>query len=257
MLRNILIVSLQLTFIQTSFASVSDGNISIKIGSYLTPGLIKEDGTGMFNKLNNAIFREINKHPELTISSLNRARKGVKNGELDVYFPELWENLPRKDAQYIVSRPIFYKRILLFTLKGSGLTDISDFESNKFLGAVQGFSYGKEIKSNPKLNLIFQESDVTNINLLLNRRVDGVLGGYPGTVLAVKGNDAAHEIEYDLNKPIAILESFYVCKNDSNGIKLCDSINKAVESLLQKGILELNEETGYSRFNPVKSNKPT
>jgi polar amino acid transport system substrate-binding protein len=240
-----------LIFIPTTLASIFESKAPIKIGSYLTPGLIKEDETGMFNQLNNAIFLEINKNTEITLSSLNRARRGIKNGTLDGYFPELWENLSGKREQYIVSRPFFYKRIILFTLKGSGLTELSEFEG-KPLGAVQDFSYGKQIKTNPSLTLSFQKSDIVNIKLLLNNRVAGVLGGYPGTVNAVLKSNKANKIHYDLDKPVAILESFYVCRNDSDGIKLCGLISKAIQSLLKKGVLELNEETGYSRFNPLK-----
>ena len=254
MLNFVVITSWPLTFLPIASASVGDISEPIKIGSYLTPGLIKEDGTGLFNNLNNAIFMEMSKNTQLTLSSLNRARIGIKNGKLDGYFPELWENLPGKRHQYVVSRPIFYKRIILFTLKESGLTELSDLE-NELLGVVQGFSYGSEIKSNPRLNLIFQDNDITNIRLLLNKRLSGVLGGYPGTVIAVKENNSANKIYYDLDKPVAILESFYVCKNDSDGVKLCNSINKAIESLLRKGILELNADTGFSRLNPIEYKK--
>jgi len=239
----------QLTFIPKALASVDDTNNPVKIGSFLTPGLIEEDGTGLLNKLNNALFMEMNKNVELNLSSVNRVRRGINNGQLDGYFPELWENLPGKKTQYVVSRPFFYKRVILFTLKSSGLTKLSEFE-NKHLGVVKGFSYGKRIKSNPHLSLSFQKDDITNINMLLNGRFSGVLGGYPGTVIAVKGNNRTNEIHYDLDKPVAILESFYACKNNPDGVKLCNSITKAIESLLRKGVLELNEETGFSRFNP-------
>lgn len=228
----------------------------IRIGSYLTPGLIKEDETGLFNHLNKAIFDEMSETAILSLSSMNRVRQGIKNGRLDAYFPELWENLPADKSQYVVSSPFFYKRVILFTLKDSGLTKTSDLE-DKPLGAVQGFSYGTEIKSNPKLKIIFQKNDIININLLLNERLAGVLGGHPGTTLAVKKHSAAEKIHYDINKPIAVLESFYVCKNDPDGVKLCDSISKAIQSLVQKGVLELNSETGFSRFNAFANNKPT
>jgi polar amino acid transport system substrate-binding protein len=252
-LNFVVLTSWQLIFIPISLASVGDIKKPIKIGSYLTPGIIKEDGTGIFNKLNKAIFMEMNANAELTLSSLNRVRQSVKNGTLDVYFPELWENIPGEKHQYVVSRPIFYKRIILFTLKRSGLTELAYFE-NELIAGVQGFSYGKEIIANPYLNLIFQENDTTNIKLLLNERVGAVLGGYPGTVIAVKEIDVANEIHYDLDKPVAILESFYVCNNDYDGVKLCNSINKAIESLLRKGMLELNAETGFSRFNSTEHN---
>ncbi|PKG80747.1 hypothetical protein CXF85_21785 [Colwellia sp. 75C3] len=246
----IVLSSWQLTFIPTSYAFVGYIEEPVKIGTYLTPGLIKTDGTGLFNKLNNAIFMEMSKNSELTLTSLNRARIGIKNGKFDSYFPELWEHLPGEKDQYVVSRPIFYKRIILFTLHDSALAELSDFE-NETLAVVKGYSYGKEITSNPRLNFTFQENDIINIKLLLNKRVAGVLGGYPGTVKAVIENSEANKIHYDLNNPIAVLESFYVCNNDLDGVKLCNSINKAIQSLLKKGILELNENTGFSRFSPI------
>ena len=58
------------------------------------------------------------------------------------------------------------------------------------------------------MNLIFQDNDMINIKLLLNKRVAGVLGAYPGTVIAVKENDIDNKVYYDLDKPVAILESF-------------------------------------------------
>jgi len=244
------LISLQFIFLPIPFTSATNIKEPVKVGSYLTPGLIRRDGTGIFNKLNDAIFMEMSANSELTLTSLNRARIAVKNGTLDSYFPELWENLPGEKNQYIVSRPIFYKRIILFTLNGSGLAELSDFE-NEPLGAVRGFSYGKEIISNPRLNLIFQDNDIINIKLLLNKRVGGVLGGYPGTVKAVKENNEASKVRYDLKRPVAILESFYVCKNDPDGVKLCNSIDKAIQSLLRKGILELNKTTGYSKLNLI------
>jgi polar amino acid transport system substrate-binding protein len=239
-----------LTYIPATIASIYDNNEPISIGSYAIPGLIKENGTGLFNQLNNAIIKEMNKGSTLTLSSMNRARNGITNGTLDAYFPELWENLPEEKQQYVVSRPIFYKRIILFTLKDSGLNSLSDFEHEP-LGVVEGFSYGKEIKSNPQLNLVFQKDDTVNIKLLLNKRVGGVLGGYPGTVLAVKNNIQANEIYYNLDEPVAVLESFYVCKNDPDGVKLCRDIDVAIESLQRKGILELDENSGFSKFNPI------
>ena len=71
-------ISWQTTFI--ALASVDDNKEPVKIGSYLSPGLIKDDGTGLFNKLNDAILLEMNRKSKLIISSLNRARIGVKKG---------------------------------------------------------------------------------------------------------------------------------------------------------------------------------
>jgi polar amino acid transport system substrate-binding protein len=244
-----------LLFAPTGLALAKEPNHPIQIGSYLTPGLITEDSEGLFNQLNNAIFNEMNKSVNLSLSSLKRVRKGVFEGKLDTYFPELWENLPGEKNQYVVSIPIFYKRVLLFTLKNSVLSDISDFK-DELLGVVEGFSYGKEIISNPHLNLIFQKDDITNIHLLLNNRIGGVLGGHPGTTKAIIENNAMNSIHYDLNNPVAILESFYVCKNDPKGIKLCKEIDKAIQSLKLKGALELNSETGFSRFTPIEYNVP-
>lgn len=184
LILNLIVLTIwQLTFVSIAFATVSGIKEPIKIGCYLIPGLMKENGSGLLNKLNKTILMEMSKNSELTLSSMNRVRNGIKNGKLDAYFPELWENLPGEKDQYTVSRPIFYKRIILFTLKNSGLAELSDFESET-LAVVQSFSYGTEIKSTPRLNFSFQENDIINIKLLLNKRVGGVLGGYPGIVMA-------------------------------------------------------------------------
>lgn len=76
-IRAAIFIIWQSTFISISLASDGDIKEPMKIGSYLTPGVITEDGTGIFNKLNKAIFMEINKNSQLTLSSLNRVRKGV------------------------------------------------------------------------------------------------------------------------------------------------------------------------------------
>jgi len=240
--------------LSSSFVFATETKHPLQIGSYLTPGLITEDGSGMFNHLNNAIVSEMNETANLSLSSLKRVRKGVLEGEFDAYFPEMWENLPGQKNQYVVSDPIFYKRVILFTLKNSGFTNISDFR-NELLGLVEGFSYGNEIKLNPRLNLIYQQDDITNIHLLLNNRIAGVLGGHPGTTKAVNAHNAANNIHFDLDKPVAILESFYVCKNDLGGVNLCKAISKAIQSLLKKGVLVLNRANGYSRFNPIEYNE--
>lgn len=234
-----------------SLVLAADNNDIIKIGSYLTPGIITADGNGLFNQLNNAILSEINKESELLITSINRARNGVNTGEFDAYFPELWENLPGDRSEYIVSNPIFYKRIILFTLQNSEFKTLSDIEGH-LIGGVKGYAYGEKIKNNPKLDLIYQDNDIINIKLLLNNRLNAVLGGYPGTIMALKHHDVQSQITYDLNKPVAVLESFYVCKNTLDGIKLCQAINKAIDALLEKGTLKLDATTGESRFNASK-----
>lgn len=231
-----------------SNASNETPKSNVLIGSYLTPGLITETGNGLFNKLNKVILSETGLSAKLRLSSIKRARQGLEKGKLDAYFPELWENLPGDKANYVVSDPIFYKRVLLFTLKSSGITQLSELE-NKLLGVVEGFSYGQEIRNNPALNFIQQDNDITNIKLLLNGRIDGVLGGFPGTVLAVNQHNGHRQVHYDLASPVAVLESFYVCHNSAQGRALCGAINKAIRSLKNKGILELNPNNGFSRLN--------
>jgi polar amino acid transport system substrate-binding protein len=226
-------------------------NQVVNIGSYLTPGLIKSDSTGLFDLLNSAIFNEIGRDVNLSLSSINRVRRATHIGKLDGYFPELWETLPNEPYHYTVSQPIFYKRIILFTLKSDSITELSHLKTEP-IGVVRGYSYGKELTLNSGLNLSYQDNDMVNIKLLLNRRISAVLGGFPGTVLAVKKSGKENKIHYDLNQPVAVLESFYVCKNDQDGIALCQDIDRAINTLIAKGVLELNSNTGHSRFHAEK-----
>lgn len=249
-MQPVFIIFAYLTFtLSNVHASTNEINTIIKIGSYYTPGLIEENGSGLFNQLNRAIFQELNQEMKLSLSSIKRARLGITTNQLDAYFPELWENLPGSRKNYIISDPIFYKRIILFSLKNANIHTLADLHGG-LIGAVKGFSYGEAIKSNNQLNLSYQDNDFTNIKLLLNNRINAVIGGYPSTVMAVKSHDKHHIIHYDLNKPVAVLESFYVCKNDPAGVKLCNAINNALNSLKNKGILTLNAQTGFSQFTP-------
>lgn len=222
---------------------------SILVGSYLTPGIIEADGSGMFNRLNKLIFKELEQPYDLVIQPVHRIKKSLVDGHVKTYFPEMWESLPGRHSDYVVSQPIFYKKVVLFTTKASGFTTLQDLEG-KFLGAVDGFSYGFDIIKNPKLNILYQNSDDVNIRLLLNGRLDGVLGGYPGTVIALNRYADKNKIKYDLTKPVAVLESFYVCPKTKAGIALCEKISLGIEALKSKGILVLDSVTGDSKFNP-------
>jgi len=85
----VLLISAQLVFIPINFASAEGINEPIKIGGYVMPGLLKEDGTGLFNQLNKAIFKEVSKSTKLTLASLNRTRKGIKNGGFRCLFSRI------------------------------------------------------------------------------------------------------------------------------------------------------------------------
>ena len=75
LLSSFFLIGWQLAIIPSALTAVAEIKEPVRIGSYLTPGLIKEDGTGLFNKLNNAIFKEISTTSELIISSLNIAKE--------------------------------------------------------------------------------------------------------------------------------------------------------------------------------------
>ena len=233
-----------------SFAFTEDE--SVAVGSYLVPGMVQVDGNGMFDKLNALVFSKIDTSYTLVTEPIHRIRKSLKDGHVDTYFPELWENLPGEKSDYVISSPIFYKKIILFTLNNSGIYSLKDLES-LLVGAVSGFSYGTDIIENPNLNILYQRDDSINIRLLANGRLDGVLGGFPGTVIAVNNSEYKHRIQYDLTKPVAVLESFYVCPNTPAGRVLCDKISRGIEALQADGILLLDHTTGSSKFNPPKN----
>lgn len=248
MLRAIcLFVLFNLSTSSTAFSRAKTQSVSV--GSYLTPGIIEADGSGMFNRLNKLIFKELGQPFDLVIQPVHRIKKSLVDGYVQTYFPEMWESLPEKHSDYVVSQPIFYKKVILFTAKNSSFNTLQDLEG-KILGAVDGFSYGTNIIKNPKLNILYQNNDDVNINLLLNGRLDGVLGGYPGTVIALNKHGDKDKIKYDLTKPVAVLESFYVCPNTKAGIALCEKISLGIEALKSKGILVLDSETGDSQFSP-------
>lgn len=229
----------------------SQANDQVTIGSNPTPGLIQTDGNGLFNKLNRHIFAQINQPMNLSIKPIRRTKREHSEGLVDAYFPELWEKLSDNKADYVVSDPIFYKKIILFTRKDSQYQNLDDLK-NKAIGAVDGFSYGKKIINDAALDIHFQRDDQINIRLLSNKRLEAVLGGFPGTVLAVNQSKYKHLIQYDIKKPVAVLESFYVCQNNQKGKQLCSKISEGIQKLKELGILTLDPTTGYSKFDQTK-----
>jgi hypothetical protein len=71
------LIGASLAFIPISFSAIEESKKTITVGSYFIPGIINEDATGMFTELNKAIFKEMNKNSNLTLSSINRARKRI------------------------------------------------------------------------------------------------------------------------------------------------------------------------------------
>ncbi|MCK6261695.1 transporter substrate-binding domain-containing protein [Vibrio sp. ZSDE26] len=215
------------------------------VGSYYIPGLVMEDGSGLFLELHEEILLRAELDVETKIHSTKRIQKLFKNDALLAYFPELWENVPKKREEVIVTDPIWLKRIVLYSLEDTMNMTVSELEYMS-VGAVEGYSYGEEIVGNEAIKIEYADNDDINVDKLLKGRIDIIVGDDTSTLNAIKDHPKGHLIKYDVNYPISVLDVFYVCQNTSRGMALCGEISSAIQSVMQDGILRLNKQTGES-----------
>ncbi|MGF1694364.1 transporter substrate-binding domain-containing protein [Vibrio lamellibrachiae] len=215
------------------------------VGSYYIPGLVMEDGSGLFLDLHEEIVLRAELEVETKIHSTKRIQKLFKNDVLLAYFPELWENVPKNREDVIVSDPIWLKRIVLYSLEDTMNMAVSDLEYMS-VGAVEGYSYGEEIVGNEAIKIEYADNDDINVDKLLKGRIDVIIGDDTSTMNAIKAHPRGHLIKYNVNHPISVLDVFYVCQNTSRGLALCSGISSAIQSVMQDAILRLDEQTGES-----------
>jgi len=127
------------------------------------------------------------------------------------------------------------------------IQSIFDLEGLK-LGAVHGYSYGPEIVNNKKIKIFYTDNDDINVKMLLNGRIDGILGDNKSTLAAINKSKFKDKFIYDLNKPINILDVFYACQNSIIGKQTCSEISDAIKQLKSEKVILLNPKTGHSQI---------
>ncbi len=227
----------------TGNASTADEK---RIGSYYIPGLVINKTEGLFIRLHNKIITKTMLQLELIIEPTNRIQQSFKSNQLIGYFPELWQHVPKDKSKVVVSDNIWLKSVIVFTKKGRLITKLSDLEGLT-IGAVRGYSYG-EVENNKDITIQYVNREEQNVEKLLSGRIDAIIGDNSSTLSAVKNSKHTQDIVYDLQKPIDILEVFYVFQNTSEGIFIRDKVNIAIRALKQQGIIKLNAKTGESQI---------
>lgn len=228
-----------------ALALYSTTALSTTIGSYYIPNLVIDQQQGLFIKMHNEVLRRILLDTKLIIQPTKRTQRDFKHHKLDAYFPELLENLPKPNV--IISDPFYLKKIVLFTKVGSGIETLDDLEG-KVVGAVTGYSYGENITNNQNIKLDYTKNDNVNIERLMRGYIDAIIGDNKSTVAAIENSKHAEQIYYDLDKPIDVLDVFYVCQDTFSGKTLCSAINGALEQMKLENIIELDFATGNSKI---------
>ena len=218
----------------------------VKFASYYIPGMVIDQRTGVFIKLHQEIMRRSKIDVQFQIMPTKRVQYAFKQNQLISYFPELYENLPKK--QLILSESFYFKKIILFTLQNFNIQSTFDLEGLK-LGAVHGYSYGHEIVKNKNIKLLYTDNDDINVKLLLKGRIDGILGDSQSTLAAINKSGFKDRFIYDLNKPINLLDVFYVCQNSPLGKDICNRISLVIKKLKSENIIKLDSKTGQSNIN--------
>lgn len=195
--------------------------------------------------MNLEVIRKSGVDTELIIQPTKRTQRAFLLGKIDAYFPELYENIPKKEL--IISKSFWLKKIILFSLINSEIRDLSDLKG-KIVGAVKGYSYGEKIVNNPDIALTYAKDDNANIERLMRGYIDAVIGDDTSTLTAIENSQYTNLIHYEQDKPVHVLEVFYVCQKTPSGKTLCESINQALTDMKAEGIIKLNRTTGDAKI---------
>lgn len=102
-----------------------------------------------------------------------RAFKLTKSGKLTVTFP--WGDSPERRRDFVASKPIWNSRLYLFHLKDTPvkLARLQDLLKYKVAG-LKGYNYLPKGQDRD-YNVIKVPTEVALVNILLKKRVDGIL----------------------------------------------------------------------------------
>lgn len=233
-MRYLIIFSFSLYFSSLSFASESTID-TISLKSYYIPKLLESESSGTMIELLQAIEGIAPIKFNLELLPTKRVQASFKHQKIAGYFPELEEF---RDASSSCRTSAFMsKNIIAFSHKNDQLiTNIKQLE-NRTVGAVNGYSYGTEITHNPKIKIAYTANDDINIQKLISKRINAIIGDAISTVNAAKKAGVTDELRFDTQFPISQLDVFFVFQNDKQGKNRCQIISKAIDQLKSDGTL--------------------
>ncbi|WP_286264107.1 substrate-binding periplasmic protein [Thalassotalea atypica] len=207
----------------------------IDISSYYIPGLVESESKGvmidMLRKLEQVQQIKFN----LSLMPTVRVQKSFQTGAVYSYFPELEEFRPLPSCRTV---SFMQKKIIAITRRGEPpILDASDLEGKR-VGAVKGYSYGLAIINNENIALHRVNNDTVNLQKLFAGRIDVIIGDVHSTIAAIKQSKMVAQLEYDVDRPVALLDVFFVFPDHGYGKIHCEQVSKGIEILKEQGDLK-------------------
>lgn len=224
----------------SSFDSRSSVSLSIRqsLGSYYIPGLVENEKQGLFVDFVREIEQRAALNFDVHLKPTRRTQKDFKDGHVIGYFPELYDSLPLPKDQLLVSEPFWVKTIHVFTLKQGGFVvdSLPQLEGRK-IALVRGYTYGRDVKNNPKIQKVYVDNDFQSLKMLQAGRVDAVLGDLESTVSALHELKLDKKVHYTVNSPLYALDVFFVFQKTEQGRALNHRVSKAIQEMKQEGYI--------------------
>lgn len=126
---------------------------------------------GFLSEIASVSFKEVGIDMNLEFVPWNRAseltKKGFYDGLLGAFITE------QRSKNFYFSNPIYKDVVLIYSLADSKIK-IDEFSDlyNFSIGIVRGYSYSKEFDSDTAIKKESSVDSITNLNLLLNNRID-------------------------------------------------------------------------------------
>lgn len=207
----------------------------IVLGSYYIPGLIESRSSGQLMALLDEIEQITTLDFEVQLYPTKRVQLMFQQGQLPAYFPELETQRSFPSCR---TEAFMKKRIVIINRQADPIIDKISGLKGKRIGAVRGFSYGKNITHNSDLTIEWVSGDEVNLKKLLAGRIDAFVGDLSSSVKAIKALKLENEVHYNASEPINELDVFFMFQHDEQLLNVCNQVSDAILLLKQQGKLD-------------------
>lgn len=165
-----------------------------------------------------------------------RAMKGVKFGQYDM-LPNAWFTKER-ESDYLFSNPYAFNELKLVIKKGenfnfNGLSSLDKLT----LGIINGANYGEEFDKSTNFNKVSTSNMLTNIEMLINDRIDMTLEDELGLVKFIEEQKPSLLKQIDFVEPSFSKKALHIAISHDNPLakQIIQDFNNGLETIQNNG----------------------
>ncbi len=204
--------------------------------------LFEEDKTGFYDQALSLIFVEANIKVPYDVLPPARAEAMFRKQEADCWTPNSLQYLQRQDSPFskediLISKPINFAKVFIFSRTGDPKYNSIEALKPLTVGKRLGLTYSNIFSGK---GITFEETKTlkSNIQRLLDKRVNAIVAYAPDIFLVLKEMNAYDDVHYDASAPLSTVEDAIICHNTSKNKAFLSKFNLGLEQVRASGKLK-------------------